>query len=577
MPDFTAPGAYIEETAFRARSIEGVGTTTALFVGPARSGPVVGTVEASDDFPLLTSLADFERVYGRPAALRFHGATAINYLAHAARTYFQEGGSRLHVARVATVSQAPGDGGATAASAVLAAGDAAGAVAIHATFPGEAGNGTVTLTETATPATAAMLASAPAGSWLRTGGDGTSADFLKTGDAWVGCTDPDAVVHDAGALLSRQPRLLALDIAFVDADGRETAWHALGYDRRHPRWAGEVLSSHNARRLWHPLLLQVGERVDAASLRTMLLGNAAAGARGATRCQWTLSGGSDGPVPTADDYEHALRLAGTLQEVSTVAAPGADVAMQALVAHVDGSRNRRFAVLDPPQGLDIAQVRALRRSLDTAHAALYYPWVAIARPSADPGDGPPETLLLPPSGLLCGIYARTDVERGVHKAPANEVVRTAVGFERAIDRARQDVLNAEGVNCLRWFEGRGHRVWGARTLSSDPQWKYVPVRRHLDYLQSSIERGTQWAVFEPNDERLWTSLRQRIGDFLLAEWRKGALQGTTPEQAFFVRCDRTTMSQVDLDAGRVVCLVGVAPIKPAEFLVFRVGQATAAS
>jgi uncharacterized protein len=184
-------------------------------------------------------------------------------------------------------------------------------------------------------------------------------------------------------------------------------------------------------------------------------------------------------------------------------------------------------------------------------------------------------LSLPPSGFVAGIYARNDIERGVYKAPANEVIRGILRFETNVTYDRQSVLNPEGINALRFFAGRSNRVWGARTLSSDPEWKYVNVRRLFIYLEHSIDKATQWAVFEPNNERLWASIRRTISDFLLVQWRDGALMGDRPEQAFFVRCDRSTMTQNDLDNGRLICLIGVAPTYPAEFVIFRIGQWTA--
>ena len=177
--------------------------------------------------------------------------------------------------------------------------------------------------------------------------------------------------------------------------------------------------------------------------------------------------------------------------------------------------------------------------------------------------------------LVTGIYARSDIERGVHKAPANEVVRGLTRFEANINKARQDVLNPEGINALRFFEGRGNRVWGARTISSDPEWKYVSLRRYFAYLERSIDEGTQWAVFENNGPALWANVRRTVEDFLLNEWKMGALLGSKPEQAYFVRCDLSTMTQNDLDNGRLVCLIGIAPVRPAEFVIFRIGQWTA--
>ncbi len=200
----------------------------------------------------------------------------------------------------------------------------------------------------------------------------------------------------------------------------------------------------------------------------------------------------------------------------------------------------------------------------------------MANPLWKPGSSQaPKEINVPPSGFIAGIYARTDVSRGVWKAPANEVVRGAVRFESDINAAQQEVLNPEGVNCLRFFFGRGYRVWGARTASSDPEWKYVNIRRYFIFLEHSIDRSTQWAVFEPNGQRLWTNITDTISAFLYNEWRSGALLGTTPEQAYFVRCDRSTMTQADLDNGRLVCEIGVAALKPAEFVIFRIGQKTA--
>jgi phage tail sheath protein FI len=184
---------------------------------------------------------------------------------------------------------------------------------------------------------------------------------------------------------------------------------------------------------------------------------------------------------------------------------------------------------------------------------------------------------LPPSGFVAGIYARNDVNRSVVKAPANETVTLAIGFESTLNKAQQEVLNPEGINCFRFFEGRGFRLWGARTISSDPEWKYVNLRRYFAYLEHSIDRGTQWAVFEPNGPSLWANVRRTVSDFLFNEFVTGAFVGDKPETSYFVKCDRSTMTQNDLDNGRLVCLIGCAVVKPAEFVIFRVGQWTADS
>jgi len=249
---------------------------------------------------------------------------------------------------------------------------------------------------------------------------------------------------------------------------------------------------------------------------------------------------------------------------------------QQLVTHAEQLRYR-IAVLDSPAGQGLAEVQAYRARFDSRYAALYYPWIVTVNPAYDPATpGSLAELNLPPSAFICGIYARSDGERGVFKAPANEVVRSALRFERVLGTAEQEVLNPLGINCLRFFDGgQGNRVWGARTTSSDPEWRYVNVRRYFSFLEHSIDAGTRWALFEPNAEPLWAKVRQTMWDFLNNEWRGGALLGRKPEEAFFVKCDRTTMTQDDLDHGRLVLHVGVAAIRPAEFIVFRIGQVTA--
>ncbi|PVX26155.1 MAG: phage tail protein, partial [Candidatus Bathyarchaeum sp.] len=238
-----------------------------------------------------------------------------------------------------------------------------------------------------------------------------------------------------------------------------------------------------------------------------------------------------------------------------------------LVSHCETLKDR-FAIIDavkavPPQDQ--------KKPGDTKYAALYCPWIHVI----DPNTG--SKILVPAGGFIAGIYARSDTERGVHKAPANEIVKGAVSLEFSISKSVQDVLNPEGINCIRAFGGRGIRVWGARTLSSDSLWKYVNVRRLFLYLEESIEEGTQWVVFEPNDEKLWARLKQSITQFLTRVWKDGALMGRTPEEAFFVKCDHTTMTQDDIDNGRLIVLIGVAPVKPAEFMIFRIAQWTGGS
>jgi phage tail sheath protein FI len=305
-----------------------------------------------------------------------------------------------------------------------------------------------------------------------------------------------------------------------------------------------------------------------------------------------LEGGNDGQEPSATEYEGeadpskpyktGLRQFEDLEDISIVAAPAImgnyntkddakraipDTINNLLIAHARSMRYR-IAVLDSGQGQAIGGVRKMRAKMDSTYAALYYPWVQVLDPITR------AVIYLPPSGFVAGIYARNDINRAVYKAPANEVVNLALGFELFLNKGQQDVLNPEGVNCFRFFEGRGMLLWGARTISSDSEWKYVNLRRYFAYLERSIDKGTQWAVFEPNGTLLWDNVRRTIEDFLFNEYQMGALLGDKPERAFFVKCDRSTMTQNDLDNGRLVCQIGVAPLRPAEFVIFRIGQWT---
>jgi phage tail sheath protein FI len=262
------------------------------------------------------------------------------------------------------------------------------------------------------------------------------------------------------------------------------------------------------------------------------------------------------------------------REVAIVHAPrppaNADAIALAIIAHCERLRFR-FAVIDPDRDAPISNLdpRTAAPGVDTQYAAFYAPWIVIS----DPQSGARTTV--PPGGHMIGIYARTDIERGVWKAPANEVVRGALDLKVEIDDNTQGVLNPRGVNAIRKFPGRGIRVWGARTLSSNGLWKYVSVRRLFIFLERSIYEGTQWVVFEPNEDKLWARVKDSIRLFLRTQWRNGALFGRTEDEAFFITIDRTTMTQDDILNGRLIAEIGIAPVRPAEFVIFRIFQHTA--
>ncbi len=241
----------------------------------------------------------------------------------------------------------------------------------------------------------------------------------------------------------------------------------------------------------------------------------------------------------------------------------------AMIAHCEKLKDR-FTILDPIKNSTVQEVKAWRKdNLDSKYAALYYPWIKVSDPIMAENS---TSRFIPPSGHIAGIYARSDAELGVHKAPANEVISGVIELERTLTAGEQEVLNPDGVNCIRAFQGRGIRVWGARTISSDSLWKYINIRRLFIYIEKSIEKDTQWVVFLPNNEKLWARVRATITQFLTTIWKDGALMGTKVEEAFFVKCDRTTMTPDEIDNGKLVCIIGIAPVKPAEFVIFRLAQ-----
>jgi len=294
-----------------------------------------------------------------------------------------------------------------------------------------------------------------------------------------------------------------------------------------------------------------------------------------------IGGGADGAAPTAAQFvgvdggpglRTGLRVLEDIDEIAIMAVPGIvdQQVQEAMIAQCERLKDR-FAILDPDYAAATAlgDIRAQRGLYDTKYAALYFPRVHAFDPVTGDRD-----VAVPPSGHIAGIYARNDQERGVHKAPANEVIRDITGLDITVTFGEQEILNPDNINVLRDFRAsrRGYRVWGARVLTSDASFKYVNVRRLFNYIEESIDEGTQYAVFEPNDFRLWARVRQSVTNFLTRVHRDGALMGRTPEEAFFVRCDETTMTFDDFDNGRMVMIIGIAPVKPAEFVIIRIGQ-----
>jgi hypothetical protein len=565
MAEMLAPGVYVEETNFRARGITGaVEDLKTAFIGPARFGPTTGK-------PLLvTSFVEFERLFGGLEPLDWN-ADEPNYLAHAVRAFFENGGRQVYVARI---FQADPNRSGRASIEI----PPTGGLELEARYPGSGGNRPIEISMRRSGSLAV-----PPGD-IRSLGlrDGDFVQSVRPDDPLTVANLHRVVTDPSGVQRLDPPLATAGDVHVITLTvriGTETYGDiSLGA-------LGDVFPAVGSALRAPPV---IARSLDAGSIGACLV--ALAAVPGKKPFTGTLTGGHDGVAVTSADYTGGGEGTGAtglvalqiLEDVAVVAAPGssalpndARAVREALIAHAENTGSR-MAILAGPRDANRNMILDVRSAHASSYAALYYPWVVIRDPK---GGRWGEEIALPPEGFVAGVFARTARERGIHKAPANEPVRGVLRFAEEVTRSMQDLLNPEGVNVLRSFEseGRGHRIWGARTMSRDPLWQYVNVRRLFLFLRRSIDVGTQWVVFEPNHERTWLKVRMGVEAFLMDQWRAGALVGRTPAEAFFVSCDRTTMTQTDLDNGRLVCVVGVAPTTPAEFVVFRIGQWTAQS
>jgi phage tail sheath protein FI len=532
MPQYFHPGVYVEEIERGPRPIEGVPTSIAAFLGEAERG-------STTPF-LVTSYIEYKRWFGDVFGDR------MRFLPYAANGFFEHGGKQLYVCRLTR---------STSAKATLDLGK----YVLEAVGGGLWGNrvyAVVGASKTSKPAPdpkdSTKIVSAPVGFSVR----------LAYWSDDIGKQVPyDPFNPDPTVSRGKTPRATLIEV-FEDlvTDPASTDY----WEKR--------LNGNSA--------LVVLKYKDPAKPTT---DNPSANAG------TLLTGGkdvADGTSATLDvtDFQGDVKdlrdepqgLAALdldpYRDVSLVYAPSPPdskkVAME-IISRCE--RNAyRFAVVDPDSGTD-DNTKLDPRMLftDTEYAALYFPWVYVS----DPQNG--ATKLVPPGGYALGVMARTDTERGVFKAPANEIARGVVDLEFNVNDAKQDTLNPQGCNVIRDFPSRGIRVWGARTMSSNSLWKYISVRRLFIFLERSIYEGTQWVVFESNDDRLWARVKDTIRLFLRTQWREGALFGRTEDEAFFITCDRTTMTQEDILNGRLICEIGIAPVRPAEFVIFRVFQQTA--
>ena len=507
-PQYLSPGVYVEEVDRGAKPIEGVGTAVAGFVGFTAKGPISQPT-------FISSWSQFVSTFGEfmPGA----------YLAHAVYGYFHNGGGGCFVTRV---------GGAGAVEEAEPAAQAA--------LPARSTPAVPTLRVLARESATAELVTVE----VRPAEEGAEEQFtLVVRRGAQEETFPNVTLgRGRGArnvedVVNRESQLVQVKVLEATGTLVERAPAPGTYPLAMPEATAVALRGEVTPAVF------VGE----AAARSGLSG---------------LEVADEVTMVCAPDVMAAY-------QAGKIDLDGVKAIQQALLDHCAAMKDR-FAILDCLPGMNPQQIKEWRMSTagyDSKYGALYYPWIKVANPLAN-GD----TLLIPPCGHLAGVYARSDTERGVHKAPANEVVRGAIGLEAQISKGEQDILNPVGINCLRAFPGRGLRVWGARTLSSDASWRYINVRRLFNFIEESIEQGTQWVVFEPNDRDLWERVKRDISAFLTRVWMDGALFGGTPDEAFYVKCDDELNPPEVRDAGQLIIEIGLAPVKPAEFVIFRISQ-----
>jgi phage tail sheath protein FI len=527
MPEYLTPGVYVEEFEIGAKPIEGVSTSTAGFLGETERGPT---------YPqLVTSFSEYKRLFGE-----FFSET--KYLPVAVDGFFGNGGRRCFVVRIVDRE------GALSAVADL------DSVLINAVGEGAWGNRVAFRIKPAS---------------TEKNGFKLQVHYWAAGRLPPDPVDPLPSTAEEIEATRTQLRTQAQPQHSEEFDD-------LVLDPASPNYVEKRLGKN----LGLSMLVEL-EHVPGTTDRP------------ADGPLTFLEGGEEGEDVDLNDYRGRTspdpltnqRRSGlaaldepAFEDVAILYAPNAfdePGLPEELMTHCENDKYR-FLILDSPRGQ--AQIATIdprsgqpAGSRSSQYAAFYYPWIKVFEPVTGARK------LVPPGGHVAGIYARTDIERGVFKAPANEIVRGALELEFEVTDGGQGILNPRGVNAIRAFPGRGRRVWGARTLSDNSLWKYVNVRRLFIFIEASIFRGTQWVVFEPNDQRLWGRVRQTITEFLRTQWREGALFGATEEEAFFVRVDRTTMTDDDINNGRLIVVIGIAPVRPAEFVIFRIAQLTASA
>jgi Bacteriophage tail sheath protein len=532
MTTYFTPGVYIEEIERGPRPIEGVPTNIAAFLGETERGPT---------YPrLVTSYNDYARLFGSTW-------DPTQYMPYAVSGFFENLGTTAYICRIAPRNATPGY-------------HVFNSYRVTALGPGSwAKRLFVKFTDSTTKRYAAPAAAGGASTAVPIGIHIQIAYWETVGavpyDPWTGPVPPNAIPPDYQEDFD--------DIVLTDPGDANYYTKRLGI--------GE--NSNSSFVMFALDAAAANPPQSPSGLSSILDQDGNDSQKSLTVADYDGNVDANGGVITDPSQFAGLAalLLDEFRDVSLVYGPNSDGISGVTVAIMTHCENQkyRFAVIDAQQGQANPANITPRSVRDTSYAGYYYPWIWIA----DPFTG--QSVKVPPGGFMLGIMARTDDTRGVFKAPANEIVEGALDLEYDISDAAQGTLNPAGVNVIRKFPTRGIRIWGARTLSSDTLWKYVNVRRLFIFLERSIYEGTRWVVFEPNDERLWARVIDTIRLFLRQQWRQGALMGATEDEAFRIACDRSTMTQEDILNGRLICQVGIAPVRPAEFVIFQIYQDTA--
>lgn len=570
MAEYLSPGVYVEEFDSGAVPMASVSTSIAGFIGVTEKGPHKGAPV------LITNYANFRRIFGGNLSENEFGE--YRYLSYAVNQFFTNGGSKCYIKRVVPTN---------ATFAHNTEDDATAPLIIYAKNPGMWGN---KITLTITPSSKAktqileiILTTNDVKYRVKNASGFVTGDIVvfddqvtKTynqitsvdGNILTFEEDFDESVVDTNLIPKKVLSTCEVDIE-IKYEAMIERFETCSFNIDSPNFITQKLIKSEI------IAADANPSNEIISPYKLISGNEKGeflislfdGANGSMDALSSVDfvGEDNGPGERT-----GIQAFIDNNEVSILAVPGiVDPQVQlTLVAHCENMGNR-FAILDVPRDKKtVDDVVSHRNFFDSDFAAMYHPWVKVLDPLTK------NTIAIPPSGSAAGIYARTDNTRGVHKAPANEIVSACVGLDCNYTTGEQDLLNPKGVNLIRSFPGQGIRVWGARTVSSNALWKYVNVRRLFIYIEESIRTSTNWVVFEPNDQLLWLRVRRTIEIFLGDVWRTGALAGATEDEAFFVDIGPNTMTQGDIDAGRLICVIGVAPVKPAEFVIFRITQKT---